>query len=460
MPRFAFTFLFLLMSAFTPLPANAQGKVTVDGFDVTVSATYALTGSVTPHVRDAFARVLATQYNGSTYAYKCYTVHFDLRLRRDGETIRAGDFVFDVLDVSSSEAIREAFEASALYDLNDWATYDAETGNLREAECSNYDNGYIPECAYVSHWFYNTQDDTHHANAYVRWPEGVSAPAEQWRRNWGADYNGNIAAKTGRLTTASNDKTIAHEIGHTLGFRHTTSLHDLMSGRGSDIKDAIIFTNLYQMLREMRLECRWSMEFPDPTFSVANAWTCPADCISGHDGQWSHAFTVQSRGQALEGEGVLDYEMFRESGCNFRTATRPGKYAVSGKLVDSIDRGKPSDGADLGYIMDLNFDYRKLPPVFVAAEVPEYTPGWMNLVSANNIFLPMKGPGPKDIQNPPRLWTDTSEQPTQCLMTFYKADSGQLEITDVEPFRESQLAAQLDTCETYLSPERHGLSCE
>ncbi len=446
--------LILLLS--TPIFSWAQGQVRVEGTDVTVSAVFRLDGDVTPTVRDAVRRVLKTRYNDVPFLYKCYTVRFDLQLTGDGAREDLEAFSLDVVDVSSTQEKRDAFAVGGLYDLNDWRAYDAQNSPPKFEQCDSLDGGYNTECAQLSTWF-----EGHAETGQITALGYVEPPNRHWPANWGADYDGTIARKDGVISTEATDRVIAHEIGHMLGFKHTTSAYDLMHDSSEDTSDSLIFANIFQMLREMRLECRWKMQLPKAAFELKPLIKCYADCVNVTSGEWRYEMNVKSRGLSLSGEGQLAYADLRAEGCGCATPqSSPGVFGVSGEILDSLDRGQLFDpSVDLGYYLVLKMDYAPVPGELVCGQPMTIAKGLFPVAGAKTMTLRMKGPDNVTITDPPQLFYDKAPAFPPCAVVRHFVSSEPLEIILVEPFQDHALENSQDDCLAYTSPAESERGC-
>jgi|GEM_PF-3420076 len=182
------------------------------------------------------------------------------------------------------------------------------------------------------------------------------------------------------------------------------------------------------------------------------------DCINVTSGAWRHEFQVQSHGQDLLGEGRLDYLKLQAKGCGFSTKARSGDFSVVGVLLDSVSRGKANEG-DLGYLMELDFQYSLLPSQKVGPSELTIAQGFFKLAAAETLWLRMLGPDGTTITNAPRLSAAERSVFPPCTVIDYKLDSDRLEITAVEPFQDHAVNNAMDNCWAYTSPADYDRGC-
>ena len=443
MPKFIYAFIIIATILCIGLPmhttkAASAGDVSVNGTEILVSSTIGIVGDLS--VLDQWNEAVKNFYHTTQFLYKCYNLNFDIDVKDQSEL--SGDDYYDVqvIDVTSDPAVAEAYRRYGMYTNNDWELYIRETGNNIGTDCSYFwGYQYDVRCAEWSQWFWD--------NGYRR---GKSLG---YALTGGARYDGSMLAGYGALPNNASDQTIAHEIGHMLGFLHTDGDEFLMDPTTGASKNNLNYDNLQEMLKYMNLDCRWTMELNNMDLKAVTTDSCPAPGCGGSVlAAADSEFQVESIGNTLIGTGGtinysdVQYNLTRND-ANCTTTVNPvdGRFDTNGNIT-GLTEEQISQYSTQAFILDIKTSYTEYPKenaILIGPHAYAQIPvglleGYLDHGGFYHFQVVLgEGANPKQILNDVNFGSEFSHT-SDCIYRADKLTMDNLIITAIEPLQRAQ----------------------
>ncbi|MFA5855494.1 MAG: M12 family metallo-peptidase [Candidatus Gracilibacteria bacterium] len=451
--------IFCLMLLLSPVgQANAGFYATqtqAKGFDIYIDGNIELVGpSVTKQVVAQYQAALDEYYNNMKFIYKCYRVHFNLQVKssEDWNKINSLTTLVQIVDVTKDKETKTAYEKYGLYSWYDWEEYDKENGSDISGACDSHKDGiYNVKCAEKTQWFHDSGKD----NGAQR---GVLAYASQRSVNYDGEQKKTSYAVIPNSASAS---TIAHEIGHTLGFVHPNKASDSPCGSTGMLMDAcagnntkaITMEDLYNMLKRMKLECRYDIELPNVKFTMATIVSeCPGQsnegCLVNFASSAVLTLRAETSGLDLTGSGELKHTKTVDNNNCGKVSHQDGIIEVSGDFNSYLG----SKDTEPGLNLHITHTYSKEPWESFGLSTP-FIKNWLNKETMEGFFpitdlsfifgdyddtTKITGPINMSLLNY-STEAEILSPPVSCVSVgvVEQLKTGSLKLKSVEPFRNS-----------------------